>query len=155
MNLYKLMSLYKGFAYLFYLESLRVVHDMVIMQCEVRLSLHCWPRGGFDSFHELKNAQLLPLWSVGYSPLKLTNPPPPNLGSSSGLWNLEFEIRPFWDSDHKKTDIFYFSPKQKVDCWNNLLQITYLPKSYLRKWRNQIDFSTRATRWSIFPDPCS
>ena len=41
MNLYKLMSLYKGFAYLFYLESLRVVRDMVIMHCEVRLSLHC------------------------------------------------------------------------------------------------------------------
>ena len=68
------------------------------------------------------------------------------------LANFGLKIRPFWDSDHENW-YSYFSRKQKTFCQNNLHQITYLPKIkavYGQKMK-ETDFSTLATRWSIFP----
>ena len=69
----------------------------------------------------------------------------------------------FWDTLYKPSKIRENSPSSFLNSVrkrtiyveneeNGLHQITYLPKNYL--WTNikEIDFSTAATRYSIFPD---
>ena len=67
------------------------------------------------------------------------------------LANFGLKIRLFWDYDHENWFLTFLENKRLFLRTTYIRLLIYLKATYRQKMK-AIDFSTLATRWSIFPD---